>query len=385
MPRKPRIVVVGAGVAGSLIVSGLRDRTDCELICLEKVAATDHEGAGTGLNIGPNAMKCLGLFLPHEAAAIVSESLPWSHWSIALTSGVRLMDLPLSEVADNPGVRIRWANLYALLREPNSSVTTFNAELTRCGRNADGAFVTWTDCRTGENHDIGGIDLLIAGDGRYSAVRGFVLGSLEVPRFMHVCLTRVLAPAGSNCPIDDYGQWFNGPNRLLAFRVPGDLVYCTASFPIPPGSGIPETMKQPDFLGKAYIPADGSLSPQAAWIIESLTRRHESIHWSRLQDGGVNFSETSGMLLTGDAAHPVVPTLGQGASQACEDACVATDEIRLALAAGDPLALVPQRVKERRAARVHFVADFSLEATSGHHARWLRPGRGDSPENRPGL
>ena len=64
--RRPRIVVAGAGVAGSLIVSGLRERTDCEVIGLERVGADDHSEAGTGLNIGPNAMKCLGLHLPRE-------------------------------------------------------------------------------------------------------------------------------------------------------------------------------------------------------------------------------------------------------------------------------------------------------------------------------
>jgi salicylate hydroxylase len=361
--RKPRIVVAGAGVAGSLIVSGLRDRADCELICLERVGPEDHSEAGTGLNIGPNAMKCLSLHLPREAAAIRANSLAWSRWTVALTSGETLMDLPLAEVADNPGIRIRWAELYALLRKPNAGRIAYGAEVTACGRQANGAFVTWTDRRTGERRDIQGVDLLIAADGRYSLVRNFVLGAPEVPRFLNVCLTRVLALAGRDCPIDDYGQWFNGPNRLLAFRVPGDLVYCTASFPIPPGSATPDAMKRPEFLERAYRSARGALSPQAAFIIDALVRHHESIHWARLQEGGVAFGETPGMLLTGDAAHPMAPTLGQGASQACEDACVVVDEIRFALAAGDPLAAVSQRVAERRAARVRFVVDFSREAT----------------------
>ena len=33
----PRILIVGAGVAGSLVASGLRGLDDVEMICLEKV------------------------------------------------------------------------------------------------------------------------------------------------------------------------------------------------------------------------------------------------------------------------------------------------------------------------------------------------------------
>ena len=68
---KPKIVVVGAGVAGSLIASGLRDRADCEVICLERAGAEDQAEAGTGLNIGPNAMTCLDLHLPRESCNLV--------------------------------------------------------------------------------------------------------------------------------------------------------------------------------------------------------------------------------------------------------------------------------------------------------------------------
>jgi len=361
--RKPRIVVAGAGIAGSLIASGLGDRTDCELICLERVGPREQGEAGTGLNIGPNAIKCLGLHLPRDAETIVRNSLPWSRWTIALTSGQTLMDLPLDAVADNPGVRIRWAELYALLREPLRDLLIYNAELTGCRQDGDGSFVTWRDRESGAESRIDGIDLLIAGDGRYSAIRQFVLGRPEVPLFLNVCLYRVLFPAGPDCPIEDYGQWFNGPNRLLAFRVPGDFVYCAGSFPIPPGSGTPDAMKQPAFLRAAYMPADRVPSREAAYLIDAVVRYADRIHWARLQEGSVAYGQKSGILLAGDAAHPMVPTLGQGATQACEDACVVVDEIKLALAEGGPLAAVPARVERRRAERARFVVDLSRDAT----------------------
>lgn len=360
---RPRIVVAGAGIAGSLIVSGLRDRDDCEVICLERAGADDQLEAGTGLNIGPNAIKCLDLHLPREAAAIRAASLPWRRWTVSLTSGELLMDLPLARVADNSGIRIRWAELYALLRGPIRPFIRYGTELVGCRTEPGAIAISTRDRASGEERRIDGIDLLIAGDGRYSLVRQAVLGGPETPHFLDVCLYRLLVPAGPDCPIDDYGQWFNGPNRLLAFRVPGDLVYCAGSFPIPPGGATPDHMKRPEALVALYRPSEGAASREAAYLIDAVAQHADAIHWARLQEGAVTFSRTPGVLLVGDAAHPMVPTLGQGATQACEDACVTVDEIAAALSAGEPLAQVPGRVAARRSERARFVVDFSREAT----------------------
>jgi 2-polyprenyl-6-methoxyphenol hydroxylase-like FAD-dependent oxidoreductase len=274
------------------------------------------------------------------------------------------MNLDLGEVADCAGIRIRWAELYALLRAPLGGALRFGAEVTGCGRDANGLFVTWRDRVSGAESEITDIDLLIAGDGRYSRVREHVLGGPEMPRFLNVCLFRMLFPVGSDCPIDDYGQWFNGPSRLLAYRVPGDFVYCAGSFPIPAGSpDVPAAMKHPEALQETFWPARGSASREAGYLIDAVVRHVDQIHWARLQEGSVTYSDHPGVLLTGDAAHPMVPTLGQGATQACEDACVVVDEIRAALEGGAPLAEAPARVAARRLERARFVVDLSRAAT----------------------
>ena len=355
--------MVGAGVAGSLIVGGLAGQPNIELICLERAGAEDQAEAGTGLNIGPNAMKCLGLHLPEAAALITAASLPWRRWPVWLTDGTELQDLALDSVADNPGIRIRWAELYALLRRPIHDRITFDAELTGCDTGARGTSVEWVDRATGVTHRIDDIALLIAADGRYSIIRNHVLGGAETPHFLGVCLFRLLFPSGPDCPIDDYGQWFRGANRLLAFRVPGDLVYCAGSFPIAADSPIADEMKQPGFLAAAYRPESGQPCAAAAYLIEAIQRHADGIHWARLQEGSVAYGREPGVLLVGDSAHPMVPTLGQGATQACEDACVVVDEVNAALAAGRPLATVSGAVTRRRAERVRFVVEFSRDAT----------------------
>jgi 2-polyprenyl-6-methoxyphenol hydroxylase-like FAD-dependent oxidoreductase len=363
MTRKPpRIVIVGAGVAGSLVASGLAGRDDVEVICLEKVDSAGQADAGTGLNIGPNAIKSLTSVMPERAKTIVANSLPWKRWTVSCTDGRQLMDLPLGAVADNLGVRIRWSELYVLLRAPIAGNIVYEAELRACGHDRERLFVRYSDARADGEQTLGDIDLLIAGDGRYSRIREHFCGK-EEPEFLGVCLYRILFPAEPDCPIDDYSQWFNGPNRLLAFRTPGNLVYCAGSFPIPADGIIPDGMKSPEALRRCYTPSERPASRECALLIEAIVRHADHIHWARLQEGSVRYAAGPGVLLVGDAAHPMAPTLGQGATQAVEDACVVVDEVRKARRRGDGLESISERVDARRRARAQFVADFSREAT----------------------
>ena len=112
-----RIVIVGAGVAGCIMARTLSQLPGAEVVCLERVAQGDHAESGTGLNIGPNARLALQAHDPALTGAITAAGLPWRTWRISLTDGTVLFDLPLSEVASNDGWRIRWSELYRVLRE----------------------------------------------------------------------------------------------------------------------------------------------------------------------------------------------------------------------------------------------------------------------------
>ncbi len=358
MTRRARVAIVGAGVAGALIASGLSGRDDVEAICLEKADDAAQADAGTGLNLGPNSIKSLMSVMPERARTIIAHSLPWRRWTVACADGRELMDLPLDSVADNFGVRIRWSDLYALLRAPIAGDIVYGAQVLSCGREAGRAWLR----HSGPGGAITDIDLLIAADGRYSRVREHYFGK-EEPDFLGVCLFRLLFTAGEPCLIDDYAQWFHGPNRLLAFRVPGDLVYCAGSFPLDADGVIHEEMKSVAALRDCFLPTDRPASRECAFLVEAIARHVDGVHWARLQEGRVRHAAGPGVLLVGDAAHPMLPTLGQGATQAVEDACVVVDEIRKALRTGDGLQSVPDAVDARRRDRVRFVANFSREAT----------------------
>ena len=106
-----KCVIAGAGVAGCIVARALARVPGLEVICLEQVSASDHSESGTGLNIGPNAARALLEHDPQLHAAVLARSYPWVTWRISLTDGTELFRLPLSSVADNPGIRIRWSEL----------------------------------------------------------------------------------------------------------------------------------------------------------------------------------------------------------------------------------------------------------------------------------
>ena len=361
--RKLRIVIVGAGVAGCIVARHLARRQDVELTCLERVARDDHSEAGTGLNIGPNAIKLLRAHDPALADAVQAASLPWKRWRTSLTDGTELFSLPLSQVADNDGVRIRWSELYRVLRQGAGDAVRYGVTVSDMARQPDGR------CRLryqadGATFTLDDIDLLIGADGRYSATRRALSGAPAM-RQVGVAIFRLLVPDTSNGLIDDYEQWFNGPHRLLAFRVPPGHIYMAGTFPLAEGNEIGPADKSVAALRRYYTPANGPAGAQAAWLTETLCAHVDQIHWARLQETEAGYLDADAPILyLGDAAHGMVPTLGQGATQAIEDGCVAAGLIAQRLAAGGG------EVREWLAAfeaarneRIRFVMDFSLEAS----------------------
>jgi salicylate hydroxylase len=360
-----RIVIVGAGVAGSVMARRLSLLPGAEVTCLERVGRDHHSEAGTGLNIGPNAVKALKLTDPELARLVTQSSLPWASWRISLTDGTELLNLKLAEVAESPGWRIRWSELYRVLREAAGTCVHYGCEITGVARAASHpckAKVAWIqDGRVGRIDDI---DLLIAADGRYSLVRRVMSGEPKV-RQTGVAISRVLVPDTSKGLIDDYEQWFNGPNRLLAFRVPPGHVYVACAFPIPPDADIQPHSKTADTLRAVYTPRSSLPSAQARWLIETVCANVAETHWARMQEHDVLYRDADcNVLYLGDAAHGMVPTLGQGATQAIEDGATAASLIEQRYRQGQhDVSIWLSEIEGLRKARMRFVMEFSLEAT----------------------
>lgn len=349
-----RVGIIGTGVAGSVLAEMLLDQPGIEVQAFDRLAAGEEAEAGTGLNVGPNAMKALRLHLPVRHDAVRAVALPWRRWFIEMADGERLFDIDLLEVAEEPGIRLRWSALYAALRAPVAAVARHGCALEALEEDAAGRLVPVLRGPDGLFRP-GAFDLLVAGDGRYSQLRALTLG-VGQPRFHGVALTRLLLPDAAGAPFDDYGQWFNGPARLLAYRLPGGAAYIAGSVPLPaPDAEIPDAVKMPEHQHALYTPA-GRISPAVAWLRDAVVANAGRMHWARLQESPLGRVALNGrVLLLGDAAHAMVPTLGQGATQAIEDGVLAGAVLR---AGGDAL-----DVARLRDPRVEWVRALSVAAS----------------------
>jgi len=349
-----RIGVIGTGVAGSVFTEMLAGAPG---ITVEAFDRRDPEAdAGTGLNVGPNAMKALRLHLPARHDAVRAASLPWRRWTVDLADGTRLMDLDLLDVAEEPGIRLAWAELYRTLRAPIASLVRKDMELEALEEDAQGRLVPVLRDAAGALVRPGGYDLLVAGDGRFSALRRLTAGTAQ-PTYYGMALTRLLVPDATGCPYDDYGQWFNGHARLLSYRLPGGAAYIAGAVLLPDAeSEVPADYRTGAYQRALYTPRDAAPCPAVAWMVDRLERHADRIHWARLQEAPLLRSAANGrVLFLGDAAQAMVPTLGQGATQALEDGVLAGRILREGGSVADVAAV--------RDARVEFVRRFSVEAS----------------------
>ncbi|WP_088889434.1 FAD-dependent oxidoreductase [Leptolyngbya ohadii] len=365
-----RIVVIGAGVAGCLVTQSLLQTPGAEVICIEK-GDEKNELAGTALNVGPNALKVLQQVFPTLAEKLYAESLLWSSWKAGLTDGTVLFDRSLLDVADNPGIRIRWSELYQILRANLLSYVRYHTTVIEMGYSESQTaplFVTTRNQLTGETEKIDRIDLIVACDGRYSQVRETFFGTPQ-PEHLGVCLYRLLAPNRSDRLIDDYQQWFHQGSRLLTFAIPGDEIYIAGSFPIEKGGEIPPEAKTTAFLRSVYQSAKG-YSEVCQFLVDTVCDNIDRIHWARLQEIPTVFRDRRGhVLCLGDSSHAMVPTLGQGATQAFEDGCFFAVYVRQILAQANlqkravPIPALTAQIEAARRDRVEFVKTFSREAS----------------------
>jgi salicylate hydroxylase len=212
-------------------------------------------------------------------------------------------------------------------------------------------------------------DIIVGADGIHSAVRTSLFGP-DAPRFTgKICYRSVIpttavrggAPAAVAA---DNGQWLGPHGTIVLYPLRGDeLINVVCHYD-------DESYRHESWVTEC--PRDEVLNRYVGWH-ESLLRLFEAgqtwYKWA-LYDRDPIPAWTSGRVtLLGDAAHPMLPYLGQGACQALEDGSV----LALALAASpsDPVGAlaVYERVRRPRASRVVLTA--RARGVSNHlPSRW---------------
>lgn len=305
------IAIVGAGIAGLTAATALA-RRGASVTVHERADALREVGAG--LQLSPNALRvldALDLWPRLQAVSVPSERVELRDSSARL---VARLDLARYRPKDRFRL-VHRARLLELLAD--------------AARDAGARILLDQDIATPPQ-----ADLVVGADGVKSRMRPLLNGP-EIPFFTGQTAWRAVIPAEPGA--QPAAQVFMGPGRHLV------------SYPLGQGMrNIVAVVERPDWRDEGWSqpgdPADLRAAfghfggPVPDWLaavdqvsLWGLFRHPVAAHWQRPAGQG------PALALVGDAAHPTLPFLAQGAVMAIEDAwvlaaCLSEDELIPALA-----------------------------------------------------
>jgi salicylate hydroxylase len=320
MQRKPRVAVIGAGIGGIAAAGALRT-LGVEVAVYER--ASDLGEVGAGLQIGPNGVKvlrALGLEdtlqgLAFEPTAIVS--VTWD------TASLRYRE-PLKGLArqqfDAPYLTAHRADLHRLLRDTvPDSVIALEARCTGVASFENHAVANFADGTQVE------ADLIVGADGIRSIVRESLFGAAPA-RFTEQTGWRAILPiklvptqVGPEKSVrierSEYVGWIGPTGHVICYPIRGGELYNMFVGRVST-EWAEESWTAPSTRAEM-------LAAFAGWndaLLEMLSKVEHVFKWG-IYDRDPLAHWTSGRItLLGDAAHPMMPTLAQGASITLEDA-----------------------------------------------------------------
>lgn len=348
MARTRTVVVAGAGIGGLAAAIGLA-RGGFRALVLERT--NKLEDIGAGIQLSPNATRALGQLgvlgklRPHavEAANLIVGNG---------RTGAVLARLPLAEIAERYGapylLALRGDLQRALLATADDLV---DVEIERGVTVTDAANhtrgITVLCQRDGRaSEEIG--QALIGADGLWSRVRERLHGT-EPPRFAGLVARRALIPAKSlpaAYALPDVRLWLGARGHIVHYPVAGgdhiNVVAISA-----------DDWHNESWDAQSDTPFPGRWAEPTARLLAAANQYRRWALADRPPLAGWGAERTT---LVGDAAHPMLPFLAQGAAAALEDAVVLSR--KLANANDVPAALrdyeaerVPRAVRLQRAAR----------------------------------
>jgi 2-polyprenyl-6-methoxyphenol hydroxylase-like FAD-dependent oxidoreductase len=337
----PPRLILGGGIGGLSTAIALAERGMTATV-LERSRFADESGAG--IQLSPNAtriLRRLGAFDTVEAVAFKPESISLFDGP----SGRHLATMPLGDAIEArygaPYLTLHRADLHTSLlavcrgKSAIELVESFNV----------GAVQSLSDgveARSGDGRAIQGVSL-IAVDGAWSLLRPQIASPAEL-RFASATAWRALLPRESlRDPFSAsiVGLWLGPGAHLVHYPVRrGDAVNIVAV--IEDGSAEQGWNQEADpaplhaALKRWAAPARALLDSVETWRCWSLYQLTPLKRWTKGR-----------IALLGDAAHPVLPYLAQGAALAIEDA--ATLAASLEAARGEDLLAFPHYEALRRA------------------------------------
>jgi salicylate hydroxylase len=344
--RKLRIAVIGGGIGGLTAARALL-RRGLEVHVYESSPELKEIGAGVAL--GPNAMKALrslDLEEPVRAAGYQSQFQQLRTWKGRVIS--RTDATATAQRFGATGCTIHRADLLDVLaRSIPAEAVRLSARCQTVVTGDDAAAARFTD---GSEADA---DIVVGADGIHSVVRESLFGP-DAPLFTgKICYRSVIDVADlSTRNIETYdGLWLGPHGTLVVYGVRrGEAINVVAHY------------DDPDYKHESWI-----AECDRREILDRYRRWHPSLReifglgdtwykWALYDRDPIPAWTKGRTTLLGDAAHPMLPYLGQGAGQAIEDGCVLA--AALARCGDEPAVALDlyERSRRPRASRVVLTA-----------------------------
>ncbi|XHB98351.1 FAD-dependent monooxygenase [Nitratireductor sp. ac15] len=355
-----KIGIAGGGVGGMSTAIALQKQGH-DVTIFERARAFGRIGAD--VNLTPNAVHALdGLGIGDVLRKTAAR--PEYRISRIWDSGEETSRLPMSTAAEErygaPQLTIHRADLLAALEGALAPDTIrFAAQVAGAEETNNGAVAILTDGTRFE------ADLLIGADGIHSAVRLALFGE-DHPRFTGLVSYRAVFPRerGEGIPnLDSFTKWW-GPTpdrQIVTFPLNlGTEIFVFATTPqddwTEEGWTLPGAIQE---LRDAYA----DFHPEARALLDACeTVTRSALH---VRDPMERWSRDT-ITLLGDAAHPMVPFMAQGACMAIEDAVV----LARALEGATP-ASIPEALRRYETARIPRTSEVQRGSLAND---WLKQG-----------
>ncbi len=348
-----QILIAGGGIGG--LTSAL-----CALHFGHEVTvfeqSTRSNPVGAGLQLSPNAMvvyRALGLEDALKSVAFRPEAL---EMRLGL-SGRPVFKIPLAESPSAPYLHIHRADYTAVLeralsaRAPNALKR--GAKITRYTQDDNGVSVTLEDGRQFQG------DCLIGADGIHSVIRAQMLGP-DKAKFTGNIAWRAVMPTAAiagEVPDPTACAWVGAGRHAVTYHLGGDKVNFV---------GVVEST---DWQSEAWT-EPGALADLrtdfGGWypIIQSMIEAVEPTQLYRwaLFDRPPSRQWCDGRVaLLGDAIHPMLPFLAQGAAMAVEDSWALFDALSEGSLSVPQALLSYQHSRLPRASRVQAASKANMK------------------------
>ena len=345
MAARLNIAIIGGGIGGLFAANALLAR-GLNVAVYEQAPAIGEIGAG--VYVTPNAVRHLesvglGGAVERWGARVGPESAYFRH------DGARIAPVQVTDAAGwNACFGMHRADYVGFLSAPlPAGIIRTSHRAVGFEQTADIARVKFADGSIAE------ADVVVGADGIHSELRPHVFPPSN-PVFHGTISYRGLVPRARlpDWPMDRWQMWAGPKKHFLVFPVRhGEMVNYVGFEPTD------EEMKEswsapgdPELLRREF---DG-WDPRIGQVLEQVDR---TFRWALYDREPLPSWTRDRLTLLGDAAHPMLPHLGQGANQAIEDGMALATLLGDADAASAPARLLAyEKLRRERVAEVQLGA-----------------------------